>query len=145
IEGEETGAFQVSADSLLFDKSLVDCVDRALNSHEPEVFIRGMKANHALAVEYCARLLRFNTRWCGTINDPNQVISHVRRDAVAEFQRFLTTESVPAVTGPSLASVSAFGVAPAALSVAANTANIESVPAVTGPSLASVSAFGVAP
>jgi hypothetical protein len=37
IEGQETGAFQVSADSMRFDTSLIDCVDRALGSHEPLV------------------------------------------------------------------------------------------------------------
>jgi hypothetical protein len=62
-----------------------------------------MKANHALAVEYCARLLRFNTKWCGTINDHSQVITHVSRDAVAEFQTFLHGGSGPAVTSPALA------------------------------------------
>jgi hypothetical protein len=102
IEGQETGAFQVSADSIPFDQSLRDCVDRGLGSHEPLIFINGIKANHALAVEYCARLLRFKTNWCGTINDHSQVISHVRRDAVAEFQTFLHVGSEPAVTGPAL-------------------------------------------
>jgi hypothetical protein len=46
IEGQETGAFQVSADSMAFDQSLRDCVDRALGSHAPLVFISGMKTNH---------------------------------------------------------------------------------------------------
>jgi hypothetical protein len=103
IEGQETGAFQVSADSMAFDQSLRDCVDRALGSHEPLVFISGMQANHVLAVEYCARLLRFNTTWCGTINDHRQVIEHVSRDAVAEFQTFLHAGSGSAVTSPALA------------------------------------------
>jgi hypothetical protein len=103
IDGQETGAFQVSADSMRFDQSLRDCVDRAVGGHEPLVFISGMKANHVLAVEYCARLLRFNTTWCGTINDHNQVIAHVLRDAVTEFQTFLHAGSGPAVTSPALA------------------------------------------
>jgi hypothetical protein len=103
IEGQETGAFQVSADSMRSDHSLRDCVDRALGNHEPLVFIHGMKANHALAVEYCARLLRFNTTWCGTINDHSQVVAHVRPDAVAEFQTFLHAGSGPTVTSPALA------------------------------------------
>src|SRR5204862_6180286 len=59
-----------------------------------------MKYDHRLAVEYCARLLRINTAWCGTISDPSQVISHVRRDAVAEFQTFLHAgvDASPAVS-----------------------------------------------
>ena len=95
----------MSADSMAFDQSLRDCVDRALGSHEPLVFISGMMANHVLAVEYCARLLRFNTTWCGTINDHRQVIEHVSRDAVAEFQTFLPAGSGPAVTSPALAAL----------------------------------------
>lgn len=52
----------------------------------PKKFIPAMKADHRLAVEYCTRLLRISTAWCGTIN---KVITHVRRDAVEEFQTFL--------------------------------------------------------
>lgn len=89
-EGEETGAFQVSWDSMHFDDSLRECVDRLAGGHDVITFIEKMKSNHALAVEYCARLLRFNTSWCGTINDSTMVKAHVRRDAVAEFQTFLT-------------------------------------------------------
>lgn len=88
--GQETGAFQVSADSMVFDKSLPACVLRLAGKNDVATFITAMKSNHALAVEYCARLLRFNTKWCGTLNDHNKVIAHVRRDAVAEFQTFLT-------------------------------------------------------
>jgi hypothetical protein len=128
IEGQETGAFQVSADSMRFDTSLIDCVDRALGSHEALVFISGMKANHALAVEYCARLLRFNTTWCGTINDHSQVIAHVRRDAVAEFQTFLNTQSGPAVTGLSLAAPVLSGAVPAGNPTGGNTGDKERVP-----------------
>ncbi len=54
-----------------------------------------MKQNHALAVEYYARLLRFNTTWCGTTNRPSIVIAHVRPDAVAEFQIFLHRDAAP--------------------------------------------------
>jgi len=90
LDGQETGAFQISADSMRFHESLPACVDRLAGKHDVLTFIHAMKTNHALAVEYCARLLRFNTRWCGTINDHSKVIAHVRPDAVAEFQTFLT-------------------------------------------------------
>lgn len=89
-EGQETGAFQVSADSMVSDKSLSACVDRLAGKHDVVTFIDSMKSNHPLAVEYVARLLRFKTTWCGTINHASMVIAHVRRDAVAEFQTFLT-------------------------------------------------------
>lgn len=87
--GQETGAFQVSHNSMGKDPSLEACLDRLTGAHDVDTFIRKMKSNHALAVEYCARLLRFSTAWCGTINNPLQVISHVRNDAVTEFQSFL--------------------------------------------------------
>ncbi|MFZ1219617.1 MAG: M15 family metallopeptidase [Chthoniobacterales bacterium] len=92
--GEETGAFQVSWDSMHFDTSLKDCVRPFFQPDDVDAFINQMKLNHALAVEYCARLLRFNTTWCGTINHASMVISHVRRDAVAEFKSFLQLNPV---------------------------------------------------
>jgi hypothetical protein len=96
LEGQETGAFQVSADSMAFDRSLPACVDRLAGAHDALTFINSTKSNHALAVEYVARLLRFNTRWCGTLNRADMVIAHVRRDAVEEFQTFLTAGPAPA-------------------------------------------------
>jgi hypothetical protein len=93
LDAQETGAFQVSADSMPFDPSLSACVDRALGNHNVQTFIDGMKSNHALAVEYVARLLRFSTRWCGTIDDPSMVIANVSRAAMAEFQSFLQPTS----------------------------------------------------
>lgn len=90
LEGQETGAFQVSWDSMAFDGSLEQCVARRNGGFTAaSYFIAAMKSNHPLAVEYCARLLRSNTRWCGTINDPKKVIAHVRRDAVEEFKKFI--------------------------------------------------------
>jgi hypothetical protein len=75
-----------------------------------------MKNDHRLAVEYCAHLLRINTAWCGTINDPSQVISHVRRDAVAEFQTFLRVGigASPAVSPGAAPATSMGGAGPAA-------------------------------
>jgi hypothetical protein len=113
LDGQETGAFQVSADSMVHDKSLVECVDRHAGSHDPITFIHAMKNNHALAVEYCARLLRFNTKWCGTINDHQQVVAHVRGEAVAEFQALLQSNPAPTagMATPSTASAAAAPVA----------------------------------
>jgi len=53
--GEETGAFQVSWDSMAFDDSLKKCMDRLAGAHDVDTFIDKMKSNHGLAVEYCAR------------------------------------------------------------------------------------------
>lgn len=90
IESEETGAFQVSFDSTgIRQSALLDfAIQRGIGTAEE--FITEMKTDHKLAVEYCARLLRINTTWCGTIKDPSKVISHVRRDAVEEFETLLT-------------------------------------------------------
>jgi hypothetical protein len=89
IDGEETGAFQVSFDSTALGHSAMLPFAVAHRIETPQKFIPAMKEDHRLAVEYCARLLRISTAWCGTINNPSQVISHVRRDAVDEFQTFL--------------------------------------------------------
>ena len=88
-EGEETGAFQVSWDSMVKDKSLKDCVDRYVGKHDVNTFIKGMKENHDLGIEYCIRLLRFNTTWCGTLNKASMVIAHVSRESVNEFESYL--------------------------------------------------------
>lgn len=90
-EETETGAFQVSANSLDFDPSLPECVDRLAGAHTPLHFIFSMKNNHALAVEYCARLLRFSTAWDGPIKR-GEVAAAVSRAAVAEFETFLTSQ-----------------------------------------------------
>jgi hypothetical protein len=92
--GEETGAFQVSFDSMRFDQSLKDCVQPFFDPDDVDAFIEQIKLNHPLAVEYCSRLLRFNTTWCGTINHAKIVIAHVRRDAVEEFKSFLQLNPV---------------------------------------------------
>ncbi|MBB6370442.1 hypothetical protein [Chryseobacterium shigense] len=93
---EETGAFQVSFDSMSTDKSLQECLDKHEGRHDVETFITAMKSNHKLAVEYCARLFRFDTTWCGTVKNKNMVISHVSRNSVEEFKSFLSVEPIVA-------------------------------------------------
>ena len=92
IAAEETGAFQVSFDSTAIANSAMHSFATQHGIETPEKFIAGMKSDHRLAVEYCARLLRFSTTWCGTISNPSKVISHVRRDAVEEFTTFLSVQ-----------------------------------------------------
>jgi len=48
-----------------------------------------MKSNHALAVEYAARLFRFNTRWSGPCNR-SWITRAVTPAAVAEIETFLS-------------------------------------------------------
>ena len=105
IESEETGAFQVSFDSIGTRQSALLGFAKQHGIDTAETFITKMKTDHGLAVEYCARLLRISTSWCGTIKDPTKVISHVRRDAVEEFQTFL----LPRISSQTL---SAAGIGP---------------------------------
>ena len=51
-------------------------------------FITQMKADHTLALEYCARLLRISFLWDGPIKR-REIDSSLSRAAVAEFQTLL--------------------------------------------------------
>lgn len=90
IAGQETGIFQVSYDSLNLEKNshhLYDLLRRrgvsGVNS-----FIPQMKADHVLAFEYCARLLRISYQWDGPIKR-HEIDSSLSRAAVAEFKTLL--------------------------------------------------------
>jgi hypothetical protein len=89
VEGQETGIFQVSHNSINFDPSLRACVVRYCDSDHPLQFIVNMKRNHRFAVEYFMRLVRFSIAWDGPIKR-GEVAANVRRDAVAEFAAFLS-------------------------------------------------------
>jgi hypothetical protein len=92
---QETGVFQVSANSMNFDESLPACVDASLGTHDPQTFIDGMKSNHALAIEYYARLVRFSVRWAGPLmGSPAPVARYVSKAAMAEFQALIGAASV---------------------------------------------------
>ena len=92
IEGQETGIFQVSYDSLRLEKNgttLRACVEKYCGgSHDIQDFIPNMKSNHQFALEYCARLLRINYRWDGPILR-NEINSSLKPDAVQEFKALL--------------------------------------------------------
>lgn len=85
---EETGIFQCSGDSMAFDISLKALLRAAAGSTTCQAFIATTKANHAFAIEYCARLLRFTTKHHGPVRD-GRIHSWLRREAVAEFRAFL--------------------------------------------------------
>lgn len=93
ITQQETGAFQVSFDSVAFDDSLKECVNKYCGNIDAESFIKGMKENHNFAMGYCALLLRHNTRWSGPCNTGDLVMS-VRRDSVSEFLTALQESQV---------------------------------------------------
>lgn len=94
ITGQETGIFQVSYDSLGLDctdgspDDLHECVMRYLGTLNVHAFIDGMKSNHFLALEYCARLLRNSYFWDGPIKR-HEIDSSISRAAVKEFQSLL--------------------------------------------------------
>lgn len=98
IEGQETGIFQVSANAVFFDSSLQAFVLSRIGAFHGigtrysgfavEDFITRMKADHAFAIEFASRLLRFTVRHNGPVlrKEINQWLS---RAAVAEFERLL--------------------------------------------------------
>lgn len=88
IEGQETGIFQVSADSMALSPALRSFIVERLGTDHPQAFIDAMKENHALAVEYAVRLLRVSYRWDGPLRS-GTVNSQVSRAACDEFQSLL--------------------------------------------------------
>lgn len=89
IEGEESGAFQVSFDSTLFDLSLRECVKKFCAGRCTALdFIREQKAQPMFALEYTARLLRFTLNHNGPVKR-KEINLWVRRAAVQEFMELL--------------------------------------------------------
>ncbi|HQU84044.1 MAG TPA: hypothetical protein PKY59_12995 [Pyrinomonadaceae bacterium] len=84
----EAGAFQVSANSMNFGRELKDLVLAEVGSLDGNAFQKAMKANHPLAMEYIARLLRRTTSHNGPVKR-HEIDPWLRRDAVAEFQQLL--------------------------------------------------------
>ena len=89
---EEAGIFQCSGNSMNFDSTLKALLLKETGRTDCETFKTETKSNHAFAIEYCARLLRFTVRHHGPIRD-HHINQWLRRDAVAEFESFLTTEN----------------------------------------------------
>jgi hypothetical protein len=83
-ETTEAGAWQVSANSMSFGQELSDLVFASIGSLDGQAFQSAMKQNHALAMEYIARLLRRTTHHNGPVNR-HEIDPWLRRDAVAEF------------------------------------------------------------
>jgi peptidoglycan hydrolase-like protein with peptidoglycan-binding domain len=103
-ENSEAGAWQVSADSLRLGQDLKDLVKREVGTLNGVEFQRAMKANHPLAMEYIARLVRHTRKQNGPLYKGNErsvfsrpelrreeqsIYPWLSRDAVAEFQAFL--------------------------------------------------------
>jgi Putative peptidoglycan binding domain/D-alanyl-D-alanine carboxypeptidase len=102
-ENSEAGAWQVSADSLRLGQDLKDLVKREVGTFNGVEFQRAMKANHPLAMEYIARLMRHTRMANGPLYKGTErsklspkvraqeqsIYPWISRDAVAEFQAFL--------------------------------------------------------
>ena len=90
IACQETGIFQVSYDSIALEKNSHHLYDllRRRGVSGVNGFITQMKADHTLALEYCARLLRISFLWDGPIKR-REIDSSLSRAAVAEFQTLL--------------------------------------------------------
>ncbi len=84
----EAGAWQVSANSMNFGQELKDLVRHKTGTLDGNAFQKAMKADHILAMEYIARLLRRTTRHNGPVKR-HEIDKWLRRDAVAEFQKLL--------------------------------------------------------
>lgn len=104
----EAGIFQVSANSMNFGDELRELVRREAGATDPTTFQREMKANHPLAIGYCARLLRRTVRHHGPVRDFH-IHPWLRRDAVAEFLSLLGSSPAAGAAADGLVSA---GLAP---------------------------------
>ena len=86
----EAGAWQVSANSMHFGDELKNLVLSKVGSLDGNDFQRAMKADHPLAMEYVARLLRRTVNHHGPVKR-HEIDPWLRRDAVTEFQTLLDT------------------------------------------------------
>lgn len=90
---EETGIFQVSADSMDLDKRLRALVRERLGSDSPTEFIWAMKHDHAFALEYAARLLRVTVNHNGPVKR-KEINPCLSRAAVREAERLIGPEEM---------------------------------------------------
>lgn len=84
----EAGAWQVSADSMAWGADLTALVDRLVGSRDGNAFQSAMKSNHALAMEYIARLLRHTIDANGPVKR-REIHPWLSKAAVDEFERRL--------------------------------------------------------
>lgn len=135
---EEAGIFQCSGNSLGFDRSLKQLFER--HAGEPATaseetcrrFMALTKSDHTYALEHCARLLRFTVNHHGPVKR-RTVNKWVKREAVAEFRRFLAEDAAPEVAEPpvepGLASLlNSLGVLPGAAAVLAGNGTVQEGP-----------------
>lgn len=89
LAGQETGAWQVSYDSLPFGADLKTLTTQHCgDGFTVQDFVDQMKSDHPFAMEYIARLLRHTVKANGPVLR-REINDWVRRDAVAEFETLL--------------------------------------------------------
>jgi hypothetical protein len=86
---EEAGIFQCSGNAMWIDISLERLLKTVSGKTDCKTFIKFSKQNHEFVIEFCARLLRFTVNHHGPIKR-RKINEWLDRDAVAEFQDFLT-------------------------------------------------------
>jgi hypothetical protein len=95
LDTTETGAFQVSANSMKHIPELRHLVMMRVGSLDPIKFQKAMKKDHVLAMEYIARLLRNRIDANGPVLRLHQLppsrgmATNLSRDAVKEFLDYL--------------------------------------------------------
>jgi hypothetical protein len=91
VTGQETGIFQVSFDSLDLGHGALKPFAKAHGIDTVEKFIPAMKTDHALALEYYARLVRVSIAWAGPIlrHTHDCIYPWLSRTAAAAFQNIL--------------------------------------------------------
>jgi N-acetylmuramoyl-L-alanine amidase len=105
----EAGIFQCSANSMNFDPSLKECLDRhfggpgrATIGGQNDIsrrFITYTKASPSFAIEYCARLLRFTVRHHGPLLR-QEIVPWLRPDCIQAFFELLTQTNTPMPAEP---------------------------------------------
>lgn len=92
ITGQETGIYQVSFDSLALGGGALRPFAKARDIDRVDFFIPAMKADHALALEYYARLVRVSIAWAGPIlrHTHDCIYPWLSRPGVAAFERLLS-------------------------------------------------------
>lgn len=89
LDGQESGVFQVSFDSTRIANSAMLPFAVANGIGTAGSFIPAMKANHALALEYYARLIRVSIAWAGPLIG-HHIEPWLSRAAVTEFEALLS-------------------------------------------------------
>jgi hypothetical protein len=88
IEGQETGILQVSFDSTWLGDNAMKPYAELHGIATPSTFIRKMKEDHFLALDYYARLVRVSVQWAGPIKR-HEIDPYLYEPAMLEFERLL--------------------------------------------------------